>query len=370
MMRAFFGVTPLSMGPIQPLLPRVTGSFGLALTNIARYDEALAAWRVAENLTTDHGRRAHLCYLQGLVEAKRRYDLADSEMHYLRGLDELHRGEGKQTASDLNLEQAWLLNGLALNQALAWRRAPQEAKYFQAAFETEQRAFNLIRDGAAPERLYLRFNLLANLSFLLEMSGRYDHAIATLSRAFDIDLPPSASAHRLRSTLAYRVGVLHYRAGELDRAVVCLDRAIEYDEHVELWSTRERILRAMGVVALRSDHAGRAEAAFRQGLNICRAERSAEGTWEHGRGLVTALLLQDERHKARDVFETVREEEGLLLTAAFPPQDETSQPSPPSPKLPAYIPEIDLEGIPAIDLNRFLGGAMPDEASVAEPWSN
>jgi hypothetical protein len=50
------------------------------------------------------------------------------------------------------------------------------------------------------------------------------------------------------------------------------------------------------------------------------------------------------------------------------PLDEVA-PLPPSPKLPPYFPEIDLEGIPTIDLNRYLGTAAPSEASQATPWS-
>ena len=39
---------------------------------------------------------------------------------------------------------------------------------------------------------------------------------------------------------------------------------------------------------------------------------------------------------------------------------EEYQVAPPPSKLPAYIPEIDLENLPAIDLNRFLGQGKSD----------
>lgn len=359
-------------GLSPPSVPEGHRLIGLALTNIDQYDEALGAWRTAECLTTDRGRRAHLCYLQGLLEAKRRYDLTGSDMHYLRGLDEVSRIHDDETISDLNLEHAWLLNGLALNQALLWRRT-KDTIHFHRAFDMERQAFDLVRDGTEPARLYLRFNLLANLSFLLEISGRYDVAIQTLNRAFDMELGSGDSAYRMRSTLGYRIGVLYSRVGHLDRALECLDRAAEQDHYIELWSTHERILRAIGSVALQRRDIGRAEIAFQQGLDICRAERSAEGTWEHGRGLATTLLLQGARDKALDVIETLLNEEGLQLMSASACRDnvlpDTLQPSPPSPKLPAYIAEIDLEGIPRVDLNRFLGGAMPANA-FAEPWKN
>lgn len=343
---------------------------GLALTNISLFGDALAVWRAAENLTSDHCRRAHLCYLQGLVEAKRRYDLAMSNAHYLRGLEELRKGAYKATSSDLGLEHAWLLNGLALNHAVGWRRAPNETTHYREAFGMEQQAFALIRDGVEPERLYLRFNLLANLSFLLEMSGRYDLAIDTLSRAFDIDLESSWSAQRLQSTLAYRIGVLHYRAGEFDHALAWLERAIEQDKILALWATRERILRAIGTAALYSKRVEQAEATFREGLNICREERSAEGVREHGRGLAATLLSQGKLARARELVAMLREEDGISLSSEPTLNEEALRPSPPSPKLPAYIPEIDLEGIPVIDLNRFLGGAASRDTYAVEPWRN
>src|SRR5262249_10005346 len=129
----------------------------LAAVNVSKADEALHLLYRAEEMTRSCGQRAHLCYLQGLIQTKRCYDLSGSTAHYERGLAALRAG-GSETG-DLSLERGWLLNGLALNEAILWRRNPGAAEHYARAFALEQDAFNLVREGDHPARIYLRFNL-------------------------------------------------------------------------------------------------------------------------------------------------------------------------------------------------------------------
>lgn len=343
----------------------------LAEVNVNRLKEALSALKIAEEMTTKSGKRAHLAYLQGLIEAKRQYDLFNSMERYVRGLTTIDDSNEKD--EDLPLERGWLLNGIALNEAILWRRNPSAMNHNQRAFALEREAFDLVRDGTHPARIYLRFNLLANMAFLMEMQGNYDLAINIFDNtfAFQLDQSPTKQA-RWRSTIGYRLGLLHYRARRMTEAYQLIQESAEQDAITEIWATQERILRALGHIAIDRGAFAEAASAFAQGLEICRKARSAEGTREHARGLISTLLLEDKKQQAQEIYENLYEEEGLHLTRGsildFSELKEELRPSPLSPKLPAYIPEIDLEGIPIIDLNRFLSKSLPQDSSRMALW--
>lgn len=346
---------------------------GLAAVNIGKVEESLHWLRLAEGMATGPGRRAHLCYLQGLVEAKRSYDSRTSTAQYERGLTAL--GADGKDGEDLSLERAWLLNGLALNEAILWRRSPVDKQHYARAFNLVRDAFNLVRDGEDPARIYLRFNLVANSVFLLEMQGKYNLAIDTLRKTFDFGLTEtSTEKHSWRSTIAYRTGILHYRAGQLDEAYRDLQEAAEQDAAIESRLTQERILRALGMVTLRGKALTEAETLFTRGLEICGDARSAEGTREHALGLIAALLLGGKAQKAREVYETLVTEEGLeVIPATKLTLSQLHQdffPSAPSSKLPAYLPEIDLEAIPTIDISRFLSNASSRASQEVAIWKD
>ena len=345
----------------------------LAATNVGRLEEALGFLRVAEGQCVSRSRQAHLLYLQGLIEAKRRYDLSSSNAHYQRGLDTLDAGKVENDSAQL--ERAWLFNGLALNEAILWRRSPARTEHYERAFNLVRNAFDLVRDREDAAATYLKFNLLSNSAFLLEMSGKYDLAIDVLNKVFDFTPEQLRNEyHRLRSNVDYRVGILHYRAGRLEDANRYLQIAAEHDEALQSWYTSERILRAIGIVALDLGAVATAAGAFTKGLTMCQEARSAEGAREHARGLIAAHLLGGKQRQAQEVRAgLLSEEEMEVATTASIKSGESLQairPNPPSPKLPAYIPEIDLEGIPEIDLNRFLGKALPANNNQMGPWSN
>jgi tetratricopeptide (TPR) repeat protein len=345
---------------------RLAGLRMLALVaaNIGQLDGALAALGSAERLADTAVSRAHLCYLQGLLEAKRRYDLSRSTAHYERGLDALSgRNEGP---GDIALERAWLLNGLALNDCLMWRRG--QLADLGSAFAKVREAFRLVRAGEEVERTYLRFNLLANSAFLLEMQDKIHEAIGVLHAAFDMDGVQSIEVeHRLKSTLLYRIGVLLYRAGDAEAACDHLERAAAHDAALQCRPTQERILRALGMVWLERS-ASRAQEVFADGLALCRSARFSEGTVEHARGLAHAHLAAGRTIAAQDLCSMIEAEEGVEVRA----RSDSSIPRPvtPSSKLPAYVPEVDLEDIPAVDLNRYLVDLAPRASQSAGQWSH
>jgi tetratricopeptide (TPR) repeat protein len=347
---------PGSSAAEDPTAVEVLRLMALAAVNVGRTDAAVQLLGRSEAGCRERFRLAHLAYLQGLIEAKRSYDVATSDAHYHRGLAALD--ETPSGSDDHQLERAWLFNGLALNRAIEWRRDPAlEAKY-EEAFRLVKSAFDLVRDGSSRPCGYLRFNLVANLAFLFEMKGRYDLAIDALSRAFDFGPGSPTELPSGHVALSYRVGVLHHRLGDREGAIRLLREAESVDDSPENWPTQDRILRAIGAVTLADDELEQAESAFSEGLALSRENRSAGGATEHGRGLATVLVRQGRDADAGDLVESLAVEEGV--TIELPETGNTPQPNP---KLPAYFPEIDLEEAPGIDLNRYLAAVGPATTS-------
>ena len=344
--------------------------YALAAINTGNIDEALSALSKANKLPLSPCRRAHLCYLQGLTEAKRRYDSAMSSYYYERGLEILGGNSTHQIREDededIQLERAWLLNGLALNEAILWRRSPDGNQHLRRAFGLVRQAFQLVRDGHSPTRTYLRFNLLTNSAFLLEMEGKYREAAEVFSRTFDFpSLESETTARRLRASLAYRLGVLKFRGESYDEAANLIKTAGDAELGEETWPTLERILRAQGHIEIGQGALRRARESFLRGLELCSAGRSAQGWREHARGLLASMILDGEEPKARDLAEELLEKEGISVMPSTTGQLCLSNlPS----KLPPYIPEIDLEDIPPVDLNRFLGNSPALDEGGASTW--
>lgn len=329
---------------------------GIAAVNVGRHCEADERFAKAESLVPNAARKAHLAYLRGLTAAKRRYRLDEARGHYQRGLAWLDGAAAD--GQDLALERAWLLNGLAFDRAIR-TRLETGAGHLEAAFSFVQEAFDLVRLGTDSSRAYLRFNLIANSALLLEMSGRPEQAAEVFRHAFGVDLEENAARQRrFGATLGYRIGLLLRSAGRPAEAFPLLERAAMSEAVAGSWPTEERALRAVAAVALELNWIEEAETACSRGLELARSGRSAEGAIRHTLGLASCLVRRGQSSRAAELFEELRDDEGLPLDVRQVPSLASEWrrllPSPPSPKLPPYLPEIDLEEIPRIDMNRFL----------------
>ena len=175
-----------------------------------------------------------------------------------------------------------------------------------------------------------------------------------------------------RSTMGYRLAVLHYRAGRPEKARELLRAALVQLSEPEAWPIRERIERALGTAEFELGDWDAASATFRSGLERCRAARSADGTREHARGLAASLMRLGHREDAVRLFDDLRTTEGLECADHeghdASPSPISPRPAAPSSKLPPYIPEIDLEEIPVIDLNRFLVNLKAGHGVGDSPW--
>ncbi len=311
--------------------------------------------------------RAHLWYLRGLLHTKRDYDLDQASAAYAWGIAELEHADGD--APTTSLEQAWLCNGQALIEALQAKGAPhREAReaHLATAFELELRAFRLARGLASSAGSYLRHNLLANLTFLLEISGRYEEAISFWTRSFDRYL--AADSPSFQAVFDYRLAVLLGRVGRYAEAqerlasvrAFCAARRDPFYEH--------SVCLALAFFAGHEGSWERAADLYRAAAELASRIRHEEGYCQAVGGLLLALAQAGNRRALREALAHLRDAGAPLAAlvveatkgelgdlAAFLHEHGVQAPAP-APKLSPYVPSIDLEGTPSRDMNRFLAG--------------
>jgi tetratricopeptide (TPR) repeat protein len=339
---------------------------GIAHAQLEDFGSAEREISRAADLTADRAFGAHLEYLIGLIATKRVYNMDLALRHYQRGLDVL--GPDTDGSAERRVERAWLLNGQALVMTLKAKQGSsgeERDEKFKKAFAQEFEAFDLVKDlpGAAPS--YLRHNLLANLTFLLEISQRFEEAVTFWRRAFERYL--AADSHAFEATFSTRLGLLLFKAGRREEGITTLERARELCAGEGDSFLEESVCLATGYAHAKSGQHDRALRAYLAGRELSWRLRSLDSLCAHQAGILCCLAAM----RAIDEFDRVRDQvlESLhgtalaaRLAAAAPGGCDPAQfltaagivlPLP-SPKLPAYIPEVDLEGIPAQDLNRYL----------------
>ena len=311
----------------------------LAAVNLGALDDAESLLRRAVESTCDSGTRAHLYCLLALMTTKRRNDLVASEAFIIDGLRELDRRGGG--SSDEAVERAWLLNARALNCALEYRQT-SDLSLFRAAHDLEANASRLVAVGSSHERVYLRMNLLANMAFLWESAREPQNAIRVFEQVFEkrVSSDPLAQA-----TLGYRLAVLHTKAGNYERAhhvLADLGDGMPPEE----WCTIDHLLRARAHVAIRTHRYNEAERLARRGYGLALDAHSYTAAVAHAQAILQILKVES---RTPEIHELVEQVVGLGVTRAALDRPLTLRP-----KLPAYIPEIDLEDVPSYDTNMRL----------------
>lgn len=331
---------------------------GLCDANIGESDLALASLDAALDAATEHPLRAHLHYLRGLLHTKRRYDLTGAEHEYRLGLAELDAAPRQGPEEDF--ERAWLLNGQGLVNAMRARALDGEARraLLHDVLRQETAAFRLARSGAAPRNVYLRHNLLANTAFVLEMLGTYDGAIEFWGRAFGPYLDRPGSSYGFEAVYRYRVGLLQWRAGRPAEARESLRTALRLADDAGDRFQAERISYALSFVLLDGGDHPAAIGELRSGLRRAWRLRDPLACREHAGALLLAAERAGRPRLAAAVLRWLRltGHPALAAEAALP------APRPPAPKLPAYLPGIDLEPTPEVNLNVYLADPAPQAA--------
>lgn len=355
---------------------QATRLVGLAHAQLGDLPAAEKALADAARLTASPTFQAHLEYLLGLLSTKRHYDLDAALAHYDRGLDALER-DGADP-SEVAVERAWLWNGQALAHTLRAKQlgpSDERDELLRTSLQLELRAYDLVKDLRTPAGSYLRHNLLANITFLLEISKRYEQAIEFWTRAFERYLAADSPAFRI--AFDGRMGLLLARLGRFDEAIARLEEGLAACRRTGDPFYEERVCLALGFVSYLGEDYDRAREAFEEGTRLAVRLRDPKAVEEDVSGLLLTLARAGADDALREVVawacatppirelgERARaalvdgEDPGSALSAA-----EIGLPTP-SPKLPSYIPQIDLEGTPARDLNRYLVSAGGPLAST------
>lgn len=338
-----------------------------------RVPEAVTSLRSALVAARRPELRAHVNYLLGLLLTKRSDDGTPGSVYYRRGLEIAETGPASEA---MTVEKAWLYNGLALVATMEARRkgaGEQEREdALRRAFQLEFDAFRLVRDLAGDSAFYLRYNLSHNLAFLLQIAGRPEKAEQTLR---------SVSAAMLETGKAdflllhrYAIGIVQLRRGANDEALASFEAAVETATDLGDPFYLERTLGAAGYAALR---AGDCEAAARAYLRGARTARRLADTGAYPLHLAGLLWARSLAGRPWDAYEAAAARQWYPLAAGVQAEGGSQEAVrealtlagaevvPPSAKLPAYLPEVDLEGAPGRDLNRFLAGLPSRESPAA-----
>jgi tetratricopeptide (TPR) repeat protein len=353
--------------PTRAHLMRLSAISRAQVGEIAAADRRLGEAIAVATRTEDV---AHLHYLRALIATKRHYDLAAATSEYAVARDLLDRMT--EPSADALVESAWVRNGIGLAAAMRARTAatPQERdQCYAEAFEHEFAAFRTVRDLPGPGAFYLRYNLGYNLSFLLEITGRYAEAQSFLTSVSAVLL--AANRADFGALYKYAIGILQSKAGESDKAAATLGEAVDLAYHLRDPFYLEKLYVAIAYVEHhRGAHAAAAER-FREGVRLARWLRDEDAYAQHLAGLLWSIALGGLPYPA-DVAEAagpwypgvarVFAETDDAAARAGALSEAGAQIPVPSSKLPSYIPNVDMEGTPGRDLNRYLTGAGVTEA--------
>ena len=342
---------------------------GIAHAQLEDFDGAVDEIDRAAGLTARPAFGAHLAYLAGLIQTKRRYDPAGAMRRYGEGLALLGGAAGGAAGADPveeRVERAWLLNGRALAltlQAKACEDAADRERLMSQSFALELEAFELVKETGGAASSYLRHNLLANLTFLLEISGRFKEAVRFWRRAFERYL--ATDSQSFKSVFAGRLGQLLFKSGERAEGTAVLEEARDLCRRVGDPFHEEEVCIALGYCYSAMGDLERAHAAYRSAFDIARRLRDLDICDASLSGMLWCLATAGAAAELEALREAVvAAVPGTPLAerlAAAPPGDPlqalracgVERPLP-SPKLRAYIPSVDLEGTPRQDLNRYL----------------
>lgn len=316
--------------------------------NVGEIDSAAECLERALHTATSTWLRAHCHYMTGLLLTKRRYDLDAADEQYRLGLELL----GDATDDESKLERAWLVNGRSLVRALRSKALPDDERdqTVKRIFTEEAEAYRAVLDQDSAQALYLQLNLLANMTLLLEINQDHERAAFFWSQVFNRFRGLGSEEQRtFEVAFRYRLGMLLAKAGRHEEARTHLAEAVAVSDPDQRRFTYQRTLYALGYVQYRGGQHADALATFARSAVLAAELRDTSALLSSCLGARTAAHDPAEVSywdSAVDRVAAGRKE--LAETAA-----KGVMPTPP-PKFPSYIPLIDLEATPIIDLNSYL----------------
>jgi hypothetical protein len=336
----------------------------LTLTNLGLQDAAIEALARAAARARHATLQAHLHYMQGLLWAKRKYDLARSDACFAAAHAAVDRVR-HDDPGDPAMERAWVHNGQAMNALLRARFAGRPvASAFQDAYTHVCTAFEMVREGRSRDRIYLRFNLLANMSSLMDIVGEHALAHELQVKTFDESLARGLAEEdawlaQRRSSLAMLKAHAGDLAGAADGFADARARMLDADRPL----CAETLTRSLATARFQQGRFEAAEALFADGLARARTTRSRVGVQVHAAGLAASRLRLGRDTAARRGLRELGDQEDIWpVPAAKLDAGDLSALAEPTRYfgLSTSIPEIDLEDNGTVSIARALRGHTAD----------
>ncbi|XKM37946.1 hypothetical protein A4U53_001945 (plasmid) [Rhizobium ruizarguesonis] len=286
----------------------------LLMVNLGLYDDAVDILQRAIAICDQATLRCHLWYVSGLIWSKRLYNVARSNACFDMA-DAALESVAAEDGGDPHMERAWVQNGRAMNAILAARLAHKPiSTAFPIAFSHLTRAFDLVREGGTRDRVYLRFNLLGNMSNLMEIGGNYAVALDLLNRTFDESLARGAENERewIAQQRCMRAALMA-RAGDGAAAIPIFAEARELMQQLDRPISAEALGRSQAKALYQSGACGEARELFSVCLGEARALRSRLGVQTHAVGLAACEISLGREKAALSLLHTIGEMEDVWV---------------------------------------------------------
>ncbi|WP_353853940.1 tetratricopeptide repeat protein [Bacillus sp. Bos-x628] len=328
---------------------------GLVHANLSLYDEAYIAFQKALNFVNNGPQRAHVECLAALLAVKRFYNLDVARTHYDNALTFVDESDNRN-----RLEKGWIYNGLSFMETVASSKleGDEKERLLDDVLQRELKALELIKNQQDSGSLYLKYNLLSNITFLLEIRKDYISALEFWKSAFNKLIGDEHG-------YCYRTGMLAWKAGKINESINYLEKAYQTALNLKDRLDTETILYALGYVNLDIGKYEESIKHFQSGLEISLKLRNSEQIEDFVRGYLQASSRMDlvneniavlqkkcenSKHtlpnKVAELFITGTQLEGKSILEQPLRQPKT--------KLSSYHPSVDLEAVPEIDMNEYL----------------
>ncbi|XOQ14798.1 MAG: hypothetical protein ACFWTY_12410 [Shouchella clausii] len=197
---------------------------GVVAANLGYYDQAIMHFNDAIKRSSNSMEYYRNIYIKSICYIKRKDDPDFAIKNLEKALTEIKNSEER---SNLKFEEGWITNGLCLGETIRALKLPniEKEKEIEKVFKKEMEVYKIISKEVEYKYIYLKYNILANMAFLLEINKDYKNAIRFWERAFSPML--NSKSIDAEKTLSYRLGIIHIKIGDFEAAQNYLKRSLE-----------------------------------------------------------------------------------------------------------------------------------------------
>lgn len=197
---------------------------GVVAANLGYYDQAIMHFNDAIKSSSNSVEYYRNIYIKSICYIKRKDDPNFAIKNLEKALTEIKNSEER---SNLKFEEGWITNGLCLGETIQALKLPniEKEKEIEKVFKKEMEVYKIISKEVEYKYIYLKYNILANMAFLLEINKDYKNAIRFWERAFSPML--NSKSIDAEKTLSYRLGIIHIKIGDFEAAQNYLKRSLE-----------------------------------------------------------------------------------------------------------------------------------------------